>query len=104
MTELEFLKAALEEDYYDLSGEGDKIDFDGGEGEFETVSVEEGDARRWAQWIAIVTKTPSGKFYSWGYDRGLTEMQDNEDFDGELTEVFQNIRTVVVVEYSTTKK
>ena len=93
MDEKEQLKQLLTKDSYALRTLGDKVDG------FETVSVEVGEARRWSQWITIVTQTPTDKFYVWGYDQGLTENQEDEDFDGTLKLVQPVTRTIVVTEW-----
>lgn len=84
------LEALIKDDPTSFTYEGDVT-----EG-FEVVDRQEGDARRWSQWVRIFIKAPSGKFYEWGYDQGLTEYQENEYEDNRVREVIPKDKTVVV--------
>ena len=63
---------------------------------FETVEVIEGDDRRWSRYMSVITRGPSGQHYRWGYDHGLTEVQEDERYDDRV-EAVQAIETTVVV-------
>ena len=63
---------------------------------FETVEVIEGDDRRWSRYMNVITRGPSGQHYRWGYDHGLTEMQEDCRYDDRI-EAVQAIETTVVV-------
>jgi hypothetical protein len=97
------LRSILKEDYYALSYSGDIVPSEVTEGNYETVNVEEGDARRWVQNIEVITKTPDNRLFSWNYDKGLTEMQEGyspDELNGvELTEVEALTETIVVTRY-----
>ena len=90
-------KADPDKPYYsrygwqDMRGEGDEIDG------FTVVETIEGDDRRWARFIEVIVEAPSGKFYKFGYDHGLTEMQEDEAYDETVVEVEKKENTVVVV-------
>lgn len=63
---------------------------------FETVEVVEGDDRRWSRYMSVITRGPSGQHYRWGYDHGLTEVQEDCRYDDRV-EAVQAIETTVVV-------
>lgn len=68
--EIELLKQTILEDTYTV------ID---GSDDFEVVTSIELDQSRWHQWIQVIFKSlTSGKYYSYVYGRGLTEMQEDE--------------------------
>lgn len=55
---------------------------------FEADVTHEGHGkRRWSEYTTTVVQK-DGKFYCIGWDRGLTENQDNEFEDGDVPEVF----------------
>lgn len=59
---------------------------------FTEVSKEEGEDRRWSRWITVV-KQIDNRFFAVGYDKGLTEYQ--EDMYNE--QPYEVIRTEKVV-------
>ena len=87
MTEIEALKACLREFY----SEGDECEEGGFT--FKLVSREEGENRRWSRWVYRVSASSSGKYWQTGRDEGLTENQDNGDFEPPVE--VQRIETVV---------
>ncbi|MBM4707957.1 hypothetical protein GS982_01175 [Rhodococcus hoagii] len=98
-SERDQLQALLEDDYFELC----EVDYewDG----FVTVAREEGDNRRWSRYNTIVTRGPSGQYYRWGYDEGLTEYQENTIYPNEieLVDRVENVVTETVVTYVRSK-
>lgn len=70
--------------------------------EYETISDEVIDTRRWSADHEIVIKRLSdGKFFMDNYSRGLTESQDESPYeysDPDFTEVFPVEKTIIVYE------
>jgi hypothetical protein len=92
--EIELLRKIINEDYWSLNSLGDTEDG------FETVSVKNGDDRRWMRCVTITTRSPSGRFFQWYYDKGLTENQENEfDENQKIIEVAEKKEIVEVVRY-----
>lgn len=94
----EELVADLEENWDECRSEGDTWESKYG-GKFVNVSQEDQGARRWSATQVMVTKTPDGKFYQWEYDRGLTEMQDDDRYDNQVLEVEEYTETIVLKKY-----
>lgn len=70
--------------------------------EYETISDEVVDTRRWsADHEIIIKRLSDGKFFADNYSVGLTEMQDESPYeysDPDFTEVFQVEKTIIVYE------
>lgn len=66
---------------------------------FETVARVEGEDRRWSRRITVITRGPSGKFYSWDYEHGLTESQESDYHGDAPVEVEPHTRPVVVTDW-----
>ena len=91
MNEAEALKQIIEDDSYALISVDDKV-----EG-FTTADVVSHGSGRWNEYIEVITAGPSGKFYSWSYEKGLTESQEDSFDFVEVTEVLRTeVQTVVV--------
>lgn len=45
---------------------------------FKTIEVTGNGARRWMEDHTVITRGPSGQHYSWNFDQGLTEMQEDD--------------------------
>lgn len=109
MTELDTLKALLasqdtsatgrysHEAYRTLTAVGDERDG------FATVDREEHESRRWSRAVTLITQGPSGAYYRWGYDEGLTEMQDDERYSDDVVEVTRHEELVPVVNWKAVK-
>lgn len=71
LTEIEQLKALLTGDeWHELTyGETDG---------FVYVTSEDGEDRRWLRTVTVITRGPSGQHYSWEYEHGLTENQEDQ--------------------------
>lgn len=69
MTEKERLIELLAEDWSEMT-------YGSVEG-FEWVDTIERDSGRWMRYMTVITKTPSGLYYSWEYEEGLTEEQES---------------------------
>ena len=92
-TEAEKLAQTIEDDYYAL------VHIQGHADGFTTVDVLSHGSGRWNEHMQIITQGPSGKFYSWTYESGLTEMQD-DNFDYlDITEVLRTEVPTVVVQW-----
>lgn len=92
-TEQKQIEQFIADDPYTFMWEGDNH-----EG-FEVVAREEGDDRRWSKMVYIVIKAPSGKYFRWNYDQGLTEYQPNDYESGTVEEVERVEKTVIVLEW-----
>lgn len=97
MTEKEQLIELLKEDWGALTyGEVDGFHF---------VDLIEGEDRRWSRTVEVITETPSGEFYRWEYEHGLTEYQEDigpcEYGDPVLTRVLrrETTETITVVDW-----
>jgi hypothetical protein len=70
--------------------------------DYETISDEVVDTRRWSADHEIIIKRKSdGKFFADNYSVGLTEMQDESPYeysDPDFTEVFQVEKTIISYE------
>jgi hypothetical protein len=99
MSELEEFKALLNKDIGFCDGWQELLDIGYDLDGYETISREEGENRRWARQVTLITKSPTGKLYRWSYDEGLTENQDNEFDDRGIIEVKAVTKTVVVTKY-----
>lgn len=89
--EIEQIKKFIDEDEYTF------VEVDDEQDGFKVVARKEGDSRRWSRWITIIIEAPSGKFYEWGYDEGLTEYQDSDYSDRDIREVTRREETVIKV-------
>ena len=59
------------------------------------VEEEEDEARRWYSRVEVIFKVNNERFFRVWYDRGLTELQDNEFEEQIAVEVEPKTRTVV---------
>lgn len=59
------------------------------------VEEEEDEARRWYSRTEVIFKVNNERFFRVWYDRGLTELQDNEFEEQVAVEVEPKTRTVV---------
>ncbi len=66
---------------------------------FRTVALVQGDDHRWYRPITVITRSPSGKFFSWVYQSGLTENQESEYHGEAPIEVEPRTRPVVVTDW-----
>lgn len=87
--EREELHAALKEDWRDAI---DDIWLDG----WEHVTTLEGDNRRWSRYDTVILKAPSGRYWSWGYEHGLTEYQEHH-YDGDAPVRVEPVEKTVTV-------
>lgn len=84
------LDQILETEWADLIYEGSEI-----EG-FKTIEVTGNGARRWMEDHTVITRGPSGQHYSWNFDQGLTEMQEDDYYMDGAKPVYQH-RVVQVI-------
>jgi hypothetical protein len=73
----------------------DLVRNDSNEGEL--VEEIESDSGRWTQYIyAIVKMHDDGRCYGLGWERGLTELQENEFYEGDYDEVepFEEVKVI----------
>lgn len=56
--------------------------------EGDVVYEEDNGSGRWSESVTSVFRADDGKLYEANWERGLTEMQDNEFYDATLDEVF----------------
>ena len=87
-TEAQQLLDILNEDWYALVYSGDEADG------FVTVWRDGGASSRWTQHISVVTQAPSGKYFMWGFEKALTEMQESEFYGDLPTEVTKIVKTI----------
>ena len=59
------------------------------------VGEEEDEPRRWYSRVEVIFKVNNERFFRVWYDRGLTELQDNEFEEQVAVEVEPKTRTVV---------
>ena len=64
----------------------------------EEVDRIEDEPRRWSRWVQVILKIKV-RFFSVGYDEGLTEMQENEYDDSEIHEVKPEKVVKVITEW-----
>jgi hypothetical protein len=101
LSELDDLKTMLSqkqgeswrENWQDLTYVGEEIDG------FEVIDVIELGENRWSMTTQVALKGPSGEFYTFMYNRGLTENQE-DDFLGEVQPVYRQVKTVEVIEWA----
>lgn len=62
------------------------------------VAVVEDDPRRWYKWVEVIVRWKD-KYYSIGYDEGLTECQEDDYSDSGIYEVKPVKRMVEVTEW-----
>jgi hypothetical protein len=106
LSELDDLKKMLSteqgdsgrENWQDLTYVGEEIDG------FEVVDVIELSETRWSMITNVALKGPSGKFYTFTYQRGLTEYQTDEFDSYSVQEVNREVKTVEVVEWVKAKE
>ena len=95
------LRAILEEDSSALVRRGDEADG------FLVVDVVEGEDGRWSRLDGIVVcHTPTGEFYSFDYEVGLTELQDCnpfEDYGISIRQVVKETKTVTMTFWTAVK-
>ncbi|QGH75848.1 hypothetical protein L3Y25_gp116 [Gordonia phage Syleon] len=85
-TELAELKAGLK-DGYEVWSAGDEIELDSGN-VYKCVSHEQVDSRRWNSYHHVVLESPTGRYYRYTEERGLTECQEGDGIDPDsLVEV-----------------
>lgn len=94
----EELVSDLGENWEECQSEGDTWESVHG-GNFTNVSQEDQGARRWTATQVMVTKAPDGKFYQWEYERGLTEMQEDERYNDQVLEVEEYTETITLKKY-----
>lgn len=75
VSEVDSIKAILNEDSYVLSYPGDKY-----EG-YEVIARQELDSGRWSRWDLVVIRDPDGGLWGWEDESPLTEMQEVERYD-----------------------
>lgn len=66
--------------------------------EGEEIDRVENDSRRWYKWVEVIVRW-KGKYYSLGYDEGLTECQEDEYYDSGIIEVKPVKKMVEVTEW-----
>lgn len=73
--------------------------------DFDVIDEIEGEARRWSSTDYVITKhIATGKLYKVEWERGLTEMQENEYFAQDAPEVEEVTKTVKVTSYEEVKQ
>lgn len=97
MSELESLKAVLNDNWGFLADIGDETDG------FTVVEIVEGDARRWSRSDQIIVRGPSGTHYAWYLEVGLTEMQDTDRLDDDIDIVEPHTETITVTTWKAVK-
>ena len=90
-SELDQLNEVLEDHWLELS-------YGTREG-FQHVEEIEGENRRWTRTNQVIVQGPSGKYYSYLYEEGLTEMQENYFYGDSAVEVEPVEKTVTVKEW-----
>lgn len=66
--------------------------------EGEEIDRVEDENRRWSRWVEVIIKW-NGKFYSIGYDEGLTEHQEDGYYDSGIIEVKPVKKMVEITEW-----
>lgn len=92
------LLEVLREDWGALSSKGDQAEEAGFT--FKVEDVRGQGKRRWSEYTTIYLSSSSGRHWSWGYDRALTEIQEHEfDKSFDLDEVTRHEEQVIKVTY-----
>lgn len=71
--------------------------------EFKEVDYIEGEESRWSRWIDVVVEV-DGRYFMTGYDKGLTEYQEDDFYNTTVIEVKPVEKTVLVKEWEEVKK
>lgn len=71
--------------------------------EFKDVDEIEGEESRWTRWIDIVFEVDN-RYFMTGYDKGLTEYQEDDFYNTTIIEVKPVEKTIVVKEWEEVKK
>ena len=66
--------------------------------EGDKVAVVEDDPSRWYKWVEVIVRWKD-KYYSIGYDEGLTECQEDEYYNSGIVEVKPVKKMVEVTEW-----
>lgn len=84
--ELESLQTFLKDHWEEVTWCGEVFETEDGL-RFENIKDITYAASRWSTPITMITKGPSGQCYSWEWDRGNTELQDNERYSERVLPV-----------------
>lgn len=96
-------KLATEWEWREYIYQGDTVLFSDGE-QATNVQVNELDEGRWNKYVEVITELPTGDYVAWGYEEGLTEMQESfgpAENTGtvKLDEREQRTETITVTRY-----
>lgn len=97
-TEIETFQELLKVEWEDLIYKDAEVNG------FVTVDEREHGQGRWTTYVQTVTRGPSGKHYSWSWERGLTEYQEDYRSSEDVVEVTPVEETVVVVKWMKVEK
>jgi len=92
-TEIETLQELLKEEWEDLVYKDSEVNG------FVTVDEREQGSGRWTTYVQTITRGPSGKHYSWMWERGLTEYQEDYRNVEDVEEVSPVEKTVITIKW-----